>query len=69
MTLLARNGVVGAQHWPLCRVWSEAEIVRRQSRRELASSGSVWHSAMAAVMGGKKGHAAFEKTIKGLNDG
>lgn len=69
MTLLARHGVIGAQRWPLCRIWSEAEIVRRQERQALASEASVWHSAMSAIMGGTKGHAAFKKTIKDLNDG
>lgn len=67
--MLSRHGATGPNRWPLCRVWSEAEIVRRQSRQELASHGSLWHSAMAAIWGGRKGHTAFNKTIKGLNDG
>lgn len=59
-------GHTRANEWPLCRVWSEVEIVRRKQNEAIASQATVDHTVHAAIHGGKDGHSALKKMLKKL---
>ena len=66
VSLLIANGHFAAEHYPLGRVWIEAEIVRARIREAVSTEAILLHAAIVQVISGKK---VFEKALKELHDG
>lgn len=63
------QGHLQANRYPLAKVWSEIETVRRRVREEEAFRLGNDKMVQVAVHGGKKGQALFNRHIKELSDG
>lgn len=67
VSLLLAEGHPQADQYPIAMVWSEERIAKRRLNHHLAQHMVLWHSAAAAIIGGKQ--KSFQKQIKGLQDG
>ena len=67
MSLLLDHGHQHALHYPLGRVWDEAEIIVHRVNQEMASSTSLMRTAIGAAIS-KEGSKLLDKVLKELTD-
>jgi len=68
--LLISEGQIHANHYPLSKLWIEAEIVRERINSKIATEASLIQSAIVAVLSlDGKGVKNFNDQLKRLTDG
>lgn len=69
---LISEGHSDAPDYPVAFVWEEISLIADRKNREMASQGTILHSAINTAVaafgkdGGRKAHAAFQRLLKTL---
>lgn len=58
-----------ANTYTLGYLFSEVEIARKRVNRRIADEAHIMHDGILAILGGKKAHDGFNKTLKEMRDG
>lgn len=68
MSLLLSEGHVDARRYPLWMLWDETRIVRARNNAAMVTNAVLLQMAAGSLFS-KEAGKAFEKVVKGLQDG